>query len=148
VHTSSWTEFFRELYSAAFRWEQNLHGRHEELQNLSDQILQTILPDLLGRLEDHGRMVRPVLLHGDLHDGNVGLSRRTGRPMIYDPASFYGHHEYELGAWNLERNVIGRAYIDRYLTHDDCGSLWKTSKADCFCTQCQQQHFVSSERVS
>lgn len=121
ARTSSWTEFFRELHSAASEWEQDLHGRHEEMQDLSNQILKTILPALLGRLGGHGRMVRPVLLHGDLHDGDVGLSRRTGKAMIYDPASFYGHHEYELGAWNLERNVIGRAYIDRYLTHKGCG---------------------------
>ncbi|XP_037113184.1 ketosamine-3-kinase isoform X2 [Syngnathus acus] len=39
--------------------------------------------------------VFPALLHGDLWEGNVA---ETGKgPVIFDPSSFYGHSEYELG---------------------------------------------------
>ncbi|XP_049600700.1 ketosamine-3-kinase isoform X1 [Syngnathus scovelli] len=39
--------------------------------------------------------VFPALLHGDLWKGNVA---ETGKgPVIFDPSSFYGHSEYELG---------------------------------------------------
>ena len=30
-----------------------------------------------------------------LQNGNVGVDRKTGRPVIYDPASYYGHNEAE-----------------------------------------------------
>ncbi|XP_060797960.1 ketosamine-3-kinase isoform X2 [Neoarius graeffei] len=39
--------------------------------------------------------VVPALLHGDLWSGNVA-EYSTG-PVIFDPASFYGHAEFELG---------------------------------------------------
>ncbi|CAN9505640.1 unnamed protein product [Ophioblennius macclurei] len=39
--------------------------------------------------------VVPALLHGDLWGGNV--AECTDGPVIFDPACFYGHSEYELG---------------------------------------------------
>jgi len=36
----------------------------------------------------------PSLLHGDLWTGNAAQS--GGNPVVFDPASFYGHHEYDL----------------------------------------------------
>ncbi|XP_051572455.1 ketosamine-3-kinase-like [Myxocyprinus asiaticus] len=38
--------------------------------------------------------VYPALLHGDLWGGNV--AECSDGPIIFDPASFYGHSEYEL----------------------------------------------------
>lgn len=43
--------------------------------------------------------VVPALLHGDLWSGNVA-EYSTG-PVIFDPASFYGHAEFELGIAGL-----------------------------------------------
>ncbi|KAM8845165.1 ketosamine-3-kinase [Spinachia spinachia] len=40
-------------------------------------------------------VIVPALLHGDLWGGNVAQCAMG--PVIYDPASFYGHSEYELG---------------------------------------------------
>lgn len=39
--------------------------------------------------------VVPALLHGDLWGGNI--AECSDGPIIFDPASFYGHSEYELG---------------------------------------------------
>lgn len=39
--------------------------------------------------------IQPALVHGDLWGGNVA-ENETG-PVIFDPASFYGHSEYDLG---------------------------------------------------
>lgn len=38
--------------------------------------------------------ITPSLLHGDLWSGNVAETKE--RPVIFDPACFYGHSEYEL----------------------------------------------------
>lgn len=40
--------------------------------------------------------IQPVLLHGDLWSGNVGVERLTNLPCIFDPSSFYGHNEADL----------------------------------------------------
>ncbi|XP_040294692.1 ketosamine-3-kinase [Bufo bufo] len=51
--------------------------------------LQLKVPQLFSEVE-----VVPSLLHGDLWGGNVA-ELDTG-PVIFDPASFYGHSEFEL----------------------------------------------------
>ncbi|XP_054989189.1 fructosamine-3-kinase isoform X1 [Sorex araneus] len=51
--------------------------------------LQVKIPDLFSGLE-----IVPALLHGDLWSGNV--AEDDAGPLIYDPASFYGHSEFEL----------------------------------------------------
>lgn len=43
-----------------------------------------------------GVEIRPALLHGDLWGGNTAADR-SGAPVIYDPAPYYGHHEAEFG---------------------------------------------------
>ncbi|XP_064871988.1 ketosamine-3-kinase [Oncorhynchus nerka] len=52
--------------------------------------LQLKIPQLFTDME-----VFPSLLHGDLWGGNV--AECPDGPVIFDPASFYGHAEYELG---------------------------------------------------
>lgn len=51
--------------------------------------LQLKIPDLFLDLD-----IVPALLHGDLWGGNV--AEDVSGPIIFDPASFYGHSEYEL----------------------------------------------------
>ncbi|XP_007524507.1 fructosamine-3-kinase [Erinaceus europaeus] len=51
--------------------------------------LQVKIPDLFIGIE-----IVPSLLHGDLWSGNVAEDDLG--PVIYDPASFYGHSEFEL----------------------------------------------------
>lgn len=58
--------------------------------NICFSILQLKIPQFFKDVE-----VVPALLHGDLWGGNVAECAEG--PVIYDPASFYGHSEYELG---------------------------------------------------
>ncbi|XP_050689717.1 ketosamine-3-kinase-like [Eriocheir sinensis] len=51
--------------------------------------LQVKMPKYFSGIE-----VLPSLLHGDLWSGNA--AQTTVEPVIFDPASFYGHHEYDL----------------------------------------------------
>ncbi len=41
-----------------------------------------------------------VLLHGDLWSGNAAANEK-GEPVIFDPASYYGHREAEIGMMRL-----------------------------------------------
>ncbi|RVE69638.1 hypothetical protein OJAV_G00079540 [Oryzias javanicus] len=52
--------------------------------------LQLKIPQFFTDVE-----VVPALLHGDLWGGNVAECAEG--PVIFDPATFYGHSEYELG---------------------------------------------------
>ncbi|XP_004071440.1 ketosamine-3-kinase [Oryzias latipes] len=52
--------------------------------------LQLKIPQLFTEIE-----IVPALLHGDLWGGNV--AEWVEGPVIFDPATFYGHSEYELG---------------------------------------------------
>uniref|UniRef100_A0A3Q3WQF1 protein-ribulosamine 3-kinase n=1 Tax=Mola mola TaxID=94237 RepID=A0A3Q3WQF1_MOLML len=52
--------------------------------------LQLKIPQFFTDVE-----IVPALLHGDLWGGNV--AEVEDGPVIFDPASFYGHSEYELG---------------------------------------------------
>uniref|UniRef100_A0A3P8S839 protein-ribulosamine 3-kinase n=1 Tax=Amphiprion percula TaxID=161767 RepID=A0A3P8S839_AMPPE len=52
--------------------------------------LQLKIPQFFSDVE-----IVPALLHGDLWTGNVAES--ADGPVIFDPASFYGHSEFELG---------------------------------------------------
>lgn len=44
---------------------------------------------------------RPVILHGDLWSGNAGYDEATCAPVIFDPASYYGHNEADLGITHM-----------------------------------------------
>lgn len=71
---------------------------------------------LAEKLEDilSGSPVQPVLLHGDLWSGNAAADA-AGRPVIFDPASYYGSHEAEFGIMRLFAGFDPRcesAYIE------------------------------------
>ena len=69
--------------------------------------LRDALPDLLG-----GHRPVPSLLHGDLWSGNIGYDAR-GRPVIYDPASYYGDREADLAMTELFGG-LGREFYAAY----------------------------------
>ncbi|KAJ7989968.1 hypothetical protein DPEC_G00309970 [Dallia pectoralis] len=56
--------------------------------------LQLQIPKLFTDVE-----VFPALLHGDLWSGNV--AECSDGPVVFDPASFYGHAEFDLGIAGL-----------------------------------------------
>lgn len=47
-----------------------------------------------------GCAISPALLHGDLWAGNAGFDR-TGQPVVFDPAVYYGHREADLAMTEL-----------------------------------------------
>uniref|UniRef100_A0A4X1U3C7 protein-ribulosamine 3-kinase n=1 Tax=Sus scrofa TaxID=9823 RepID=A0A4X1U3C7_PIG len=65
--------------------------------------LQLKIPDLFRDLD-----IVPALLHGDLWGGNV--AEDPSGPVIFDPASFYGHSEYELAIAGMFGGFSGAFY--------------------------------------
>jgi len=83
-----WVEFYRER---RLRYQVQLAG---------DSYASSLFASIAPRLGDLfiGTKVYPSVLHGDLWSGNMGSA--DGRPTIFDPAVYYGHHEAEWGmAW-------------------------------------------------
>lgn len=81
-----------------------------ELLSLGQTLQERVIPELLDALK-----IKPALLHGDLWSGNAGLSKHTNRPIIFDPCSYYGHSEMELGI-TMMFGGFGDAFFNAY--HD------------------------------
>ncbi|CAG7834267.1 unnamed protein product [Allacma fusca] len=92
------------------QWEENwaqfyirkLASQVEDIisQNHDPQLKDTWEPCML-KIQKILEKINPVpsLLHGDLWSGNAGAV--DGEPLAFDPATFYGHHEYDLGIANM-----------------------------------------------
>jgi protein-ribulosamine 3-kinase len=100
--TSSWADFYGEcrLRHICRLIEEN-HGTDEELNDLLDTLVRRVVPRLLGNEYLGGATgIAPVLIHGDLWEGNRSkgkLDYRDGiEPVTYDPSPSYAHSEFEL----------------------------------------------------
>ncbi|KAF4573156.1 hypothetical protein EYR36_007666 [Pleurotus pulmonarius] len=91
---NGWFETWEACYSAMIDdlvRQLRKKGRYAGLCEAVEEVRERVIPKLLGAIN-----VPPVLLHGDLWSGNTGTDRSTGEPVIFDPASFYGHNEADL----------------------------------------------------
>ncbi|RYP64318.1 hypothetical protein DL771_008820 [Monosporascus sp. 5C6A] len=114
----SWTSFFSKLLAEAYRQDVETNGIWPELHTAYGRVQSHLLPRLIGALEADGRKVTPMLIHGDLWDGNIGVEADTGEPWIFDCAAYYAHNEMELGIWRAERHQMrAKAYRREYLRH-------------------------------
>lgn len=89
--TAAWVEFFRDKRIG----HQLRLARDERMKQEWARVLEAT--DGLATLFN-GVEVKPSVLHGDLWSGNIAAV--AGKPAIFDPAAYYGHHEAEWGmAW-------------------------------------------------
>ncbi|KAL3795135.1 hypothetical protein HJC23_007363 [Cyclotella cryptica] len=111
--TKEWIEFFRDH---RIGHQLNLAG-DSYCSNLWEQDIAPRLHLLFQDLHDE-KEIRPSLLHGDLWSGNIGSA--DGKPSIFDPAVYWGHHEAEWGmSWCTS---FGPDFWDGYrsmILHDD-----------------------------
>ena len=90
---TDWVEFF-------------IHRRLEPQVRLAadrgllDKVAIQRLQNLYRRLADHFPAEPPALLHGDLWSGNF-LCDSEGRPVLIDPAIYYGHRYMDLAMTTL-----------------------------------------------
>jgi protein-ribulosamine 3-kinase len=93
--TDDWLSFWRDQ---RLGWQLELYARKTEasdrLLEMGDRLMVR-LHDLIGGINEPA-----VLLHGDLWSGN-SAANEIGEPVIYDPASYYGHREAEFGMMRM-----------------------------------------------
>ncbi|GAA6013929.1 hypothetical protein JCM10207_000171 [Rhodosporidiobolus poonsookiae] len=84
----SWSEFFgkRRIGDLIKRIGDS------EMSRLGEQLQSRVIPALLDKLD-----VKPSILHGDLWSGNARFSKNRNAPITFDPSSYYGHSEADLG---------------------------------------------------
>lgn len=104
-----WMVFFRDrrIKSLVDRIED------EEIATLGKTMCDQVIPFLLT---DFAPAPVPVIIHGDLWAGNISVSRKNGLPVLFDPSSYYGHNEVELGIMKM---FGGRsdAFFEEYYKH-------------------------------
>ncbi|KAH7880910.1 fructosamine kinase [Lentinula edodes] len=86
----SWEKCYSEMIGDLLE-KLKKRGRYEKLCAKGESITKDVIPKLLGPLQ-----IEPVILHGDLWSGNVGVDSATREPVIFDPSSFFGHNEADL----------------------------------------------------
>ena len=70
--------------------------------------LQLKIDKLFLDKNDEPVKLYPALLHGDLWIGNAGETAEA--PVVYDPASFYGHSEFDLAIGYVFRGFSAKFY--------------------------------------
>ncbi|GAA5842386.1 hypothetical protein JCM11251_004213 [Rhodosporidiobolus azoricus] len=67
-----------------------------ELSKLGKAVQDRVIPALLDHLD-----IKPSILHGDLWSGNARYSDNRDAPITFDPSSYYGHSEADLGITHM-----------------------------------------------
>ena len=112
--TSSWAECFAEIFTWFFNEDVRQNGHWAEYEAAFAKMTARVIPTLLGALQSDGRSIKPCLVHGDLWDGNTGVSVETGEPIVFDASALYAHNEYEIGMWRREIVCFNQSYIWQY----------------------------------
>jgi fructosamine-3-kinase len=113
----SWAVFFRNMFLGVCELDIKRNGPWPEYERAIRQVAGQVIPRLLNRLQEEGRSIKPCIIHGDLWEGNMGIRKKTGKSILFDAGSFYGHNEMELSAWRCEYTFVFRApeYMEAYL---------------------------------
>ena len=111
----SWVSFFENLLGGVYKLDREANGPWNKLDKAMKATLRSVIPRLLGPLEQGGRRVKPCLIHGDLWEGNIGTDPQTGEIRIFDSCAYYAHHEMAVGMWRVDHHRMHRKeYRDEY----------------------------------
>ncbi|SPQ25704.1 6fc74459-ad21-438f-b816-25a54582fc48 [Thermothielavioides terrestris] len=113
--SDTWEDFFSKGLRHVLKIREERAGPSAELDELLPALFEKVIPRLLRPMESNGRSIQPSLVHGDLWCGNTGIvDENTEDGIVYDPASFWAHNEYELGNWRPQRNHFDAKYFEAY----------------------------------
>lgn len=93
TESSSWSDFF-------------INNRLDPMLKLAvdkgkaDVFLIEKFESLYKKIPEIFPVEKPSLLHGDLWSGNV-MGNEDGDPVVYDPATYYGHREMDIAMSKL-----------------------------------------------
>jgi protein-ribulosamine 3-kinase len=89
----TWEEYFTRQFRSDILWQQSIRGPDADFNRVAGEFFEKVIPRLLRPLETGGRSIRPVLLHGDVYEGNVKIDEETKQLILYDSCCCYGHNE-------------------------------------------------------
>lgn len=104
---SNWIRFYR---SKRLLPQLQLAQKNGLTRELSAQILY-LMANLSNYFVDY--KPQPSLLHGDLWSGNVGIDSFTNKPMIFDPAPYFGDRESDIAFTELFGGFC-KGFYNRY----------------------------------
>jgi protein-ribulosamine 3-kinase len=113
---TSWSAFFDRLVTVFYDADMAANGSFPDYEEAFATLREKVIPRLLGALQEEGRTLIPCLIHGDLWQENIGINEETEEPMLYDPALFYGHNEFEMGMWRTSFVPFDETYRMQYTT--------------------------------
>lgn len=109
---ANWTEFFRKLFVGVCKLDMETNDPWPELERAAEQVVTKVIPRLLNGLKTvDGEAIKPSIIHGDLWEGNMGISLETGQVMLFDAGSYFAHNEMELGHWRCEFSSAFRSKV-------------------------------------
>lgn len=91
----TWPEFFQQQRLLP----QIAMAMRNGLSASTVQMLERLAPLIEECLQDE--RIKPCLLHGDLWSGNAAYDRQLDRPVLFDPAPYYGDPEVDLAMTEL-----------------------------------------------
>ncbi|KAL9003318.1 MAG: hypothetical protein Q9188_003794 [Gyalolechia gomerana] len=115
----SWAKSFARQLEDVIRYDNETNGPWPEYDAACRQLIDVVIPRLLGALQSGGREIKPALIHGDLWEKNVGIDKETGKPIVFDPGSTYAHNEMEFGTWRCSWafHFNSPIYMSLYQSH-------------------------------
>lgn len=103
---SSWTAFFKRRIHEAYLLDLERNGPWKLYEDVVKIALEKLIPRLLDVLTDNGRAIRPVLIHGDLWESNIGTDEETDEIYFWDACAYYAHHEREVAMWRCAHHQM------------------------------------------
>lgn len=80
----SWATFFTNLLVGVCEKDLATNGPWPEMERATEQLVNVVIPRLLGPLQADGRFLKPCIIHGDLWEGNMGINMETGDSILFD----------------------------------------------------------------
>ncbi|XP_052244124.1 ketosamine-3-kinase-like isoform X2 [Dreissena polymorpha] len=102
---NTWCDTWEKFYACKLEKQISMVEKNDS-ERKARELWNKLLPKLSLFFE--GLHITPALVHGDLWGGNA--SENDKGPVIFDPASFYGHAEYDLGISYLFGGFSGKFY--------------------------------------
>ncbi|KAI1762700.1 Fructosamine kinase-domain-containing protein [Hypoxylon sp. FL1150] len=95
----SWAQSFTHQLKDVIKYDNETNGPWPEYDAACKQLINVVIPRLLGALQSQGRNITPSLIHGDLWERNVGIDMETDETVLFDPGCVYAHNEMEFRTW-------------------------------------------------